>query len=67
MEQHKVEGRGLHREEHRRLLRDIRNPRGEDEVGSISLILRYLQECLLRHVDGRDKELGRQLEAPACR
>jgi len=32
-------------------------------VASISLIMRYLQEWLLRHVDGMDRQLGKALMA----
>ena len=37
------------------------------DIGSISLILRYLQEWLLRHVDGVDRQLGQMLIALGCR
>jgi diguanylate cyclase (GGDEF)-like protein/hemerythrin-like metal-binding protein/PAS domain S-box-containing protein len=52
-----------HRDLHRRLLDDIRNLGLEHEGFSVSLILRYLQEWLLRHVDGADRELARALVA----
>lgn len=52
-----------HRDEHRRLLHDIRNLHVEGDIASISLILRYLHEWLLRHVDGLDKQLGQALLA----
>jgi diguanylate cyclase (GGDEF)-like protein/hemerythrin-like metal-binding protein len=63
MEQHQVEGLVPHREEHRRLLHDIGNLKVDEDVASISLILRYLQEWLLRHVDGMDRQLGKALMA----
>jgi hypothetical protein len=34
---------------------------------SISLILRYLHEWLLRHVDGPDRQLGQTLIAEGSR
>ena len=66
MEQHQVDGLVRHREEHRRLLHDI----GSLLVGdfaSMRLVLRYLQEWLLRHVDGADRQLGQALAAKGCR
>jgi hemerythrin len=63
MEQHQVEDLVPHREEHRRLLHDIGNLNVDEDVASISLILRYLQEWLLRHVDGMDRQLGAALMA----
>ena len=63
MEQHQVADLARHREEHRRLLHDIRNLHVDGDLGSISLILRYLQEWLLRHVDGLDRQLGQTLIA----
>ena len=47
-----------HREAHRRLLDDIRKLVVTNDWVSISLILRYLREWLLRHVDGFDKRLA---------
>ena len=63
MEQHQIEHLVPHREEHRRLLHDIGNLNVDEDVASISLILRYLQEWLLRHVDGMDRQLGEALMA----
>jgi diguanylate cyclase (GGDEF)-like protein/hemerythrin-like metal-binding protein len=67
MEQHQVPDLARHREEHRRLLYDIRNLHVVGDIGSISLILRYLQEWLLHHVDGADRQLGQMLIALGCR
>ena len=68
MEQHQVADLARHRDEHRRLLHDIRNLHVVGDPGSLSLILRYLQEWLLRHVDGLDRQLGQVLIAlGACR
>lgn len=50
-----------HREAHRRLLDDISNIGVDRETTSVSLILRFLQEWLLRHIDGSDRELARVL------
>ena len=50
-----------HRNAHRRLLDDIRHMRISSDLPSVSLMLRYLQEWLIRHVDGLDRQLGREL------
>ena len=51
-----------HRDMHRRLLDDLRALRLEEcEVAGVSLTLRYLQEWLLRHVDGADRDLAAAL------
>lgn len=50
-----------HREAHRRLLDDISNIGVQNETASVSLILRYLQEWLLRHIESCDRELARVL------
>lgn len=63
MEEHHLDGLVRHREAHRRLLDDIESLPVKGGVVSISLVLRYLQEWFLRHVDGPDKFLGRQLVA----
>jgi diguanylate cyclase (GGDEF)-like protein/hemerythrin-like metal-binding protein len=52
-----------HRDAHRRLLDDIRHLGVDGDVPSVSLVLRYLREWLVRHVDGLDKKLGRDLIA----
>jgi diguanylate cyclase (GGDEF)-like protein/hemerythrin-like metal-binding protein/PAS domain S-box-containing protein len=56
-------GSAQHRDAHRRLLDDIRNLGLERNEVSVSLILRYLQEWLLRHVDGADRDLAKALLA----
>ena len=66
MQQHQVADQARHREEHRRLLHDICNLRVDGELASISLILRYLKEWLMRHVDGLDRQLGQALVAQGC-
>ena len=66
MEQHRIADLVRHREEHRRLLHDIGNLRVDGELASLSLILRYLQEWLLRHIDGLDRQLGQSLIALGC-
>jgi diguanylate cyclase (GGDEF)-like protein/hemerythrin-like metal-binding protein/PAS domain S-box-containing protein len=66
MEQN-VPNAAAHRTMHRRLLDDIRNLRTDQDTVSISLTLRYLQEWLLRHVDGMDKQLGRILISQGVR
>jgi hemerythrin-like metal-binding protein len=67
MREHRVADQDRHREEHRRLLHDIGNLKVDGELASISLILRYLQEWLLRHVDSLDKQLGQALLEQGCR
>jgi hemerythrin len=67
MEHHQVDDLARHREEHRRLLHDVQNLRVDGDVASVSLIVRYLQEWLLRHVDGPDRQLGQALIAKGCR
>jgi len=63
MAEYDYAGSALHRDAHRRLLDDIRNLGLERDGVSVSLILRYLQEWLLRHVDGADRDLARSLLA----
>jgi diguanylate cyclase (GGDEF)-like protein/hemerythrin-like metal-binding protein len=63
MQQYGLEQLADHRREHRRLLHDLRNLVADDAEGSVSLVLRYLQEWLLRHIDGMDKQLGKALIA----
>ncbi|MEJ0019299.1 MAG: hemerythrin family protein [Acetobacteraceae bacterium] len=63
---HRLVGQERHREEHRRLLQDICNLNVDGEVASISLILRYLREWLLRHIDSLDRHLGQALLAKGC-
>jgi len=63
MQQYGLEQLAEHRQEHRRLLHDLRNLVADDAEGSISLVLRYLQEWLLRHIDGMDRQLGNALIA----
>ena len=67
MEQHRLAALARHREEHRRLLHDICHLRVDNDLDSLSLILRFLQEWLLRHVDGLDRQLGQALTALGCR
>jgi diguanylate cyclase (GGDEF)-like protein/hemerythrin-like metal-binding protein len=67
MEQYQVADLAPHRDEHRRLLHDLQNLRVDGDQPRISLILRYLQEWLLRHVDSLDRQLGETLRALGCR
>jgi diguanylate cyclase (GGDEF)-like protein/hemerythrin-like metal-binding protein/PAS domain S-box-containing protein len=55
------DGATEHRDSHRRLLNDIGNLGLEREGFSVGLTLRYLQEWMLRHVDGPDRDLGQAL------
>jgi diguanylate cyclase (GGDEF)-like protein/hemerythrin-like metal-binding protein/PAS domain S-box-containing protein len=54
-------GAAAHRDMHRRLLEDLRGLRLDGAKVSVSLIVRYLQEWLLRHVDGADRDLAAAL------
>jgi hemerythrin len=67
MERYQVEHLVQHREQHHRLLHDIQNLHVDGDMASVSLIVRYLQEWLLRHVDGPDRQLGQALIAKGCR
>jgi len=61
MAEHSYRGSVPHRDMHYRLLADIRTLAADSDFRSVSLTTRYLQEWLLRHVDGMDKHLGRAL------
>jgi hemerythrin len=63
MTQFKLTDLTQHRDAHRRLLEDIRHLGVDHDQPSVSLVLRYLREWLIRHVDGLDKALGRALIA----
>ena len=52
-----------HRQMHRRLIDDVRSLRLDSNMPDLGLLLRYLREWLIRHIDGPDKELGRALQA----
>ncbi|MDA8249957.1 MAG: hypothetical protein M0Z28_12375 [Rhodospirillales bacterium] len=43
---------------HRRLLDDITSLRLDGSGMSVSLVLRFLQEWLVRHVDGADRDFA---------
>jgi len=66
MSEHDVADLARHRHIHQRLLQDIRRLDVSADMTSISLILRYLQEWLLRYIDGADRQLGRILIAKGC-
>ncbi len=55
-----------HHDAHQRLLDDVAKLDLDGDVASISLILRYLQEWLYRHVDTMDRELAQALIAKGC-
>ena len=63
MQQYGLKQLAEHRQEHRRLLHDLRDLVADDPEGGVSLILRYLQEWLLRHIDGVDSQPGKALIA----
>ncbi len=56
-------GEAAHREMHRCLLDDLRGLRLDGAGVSVSLIVQYLREWLLRHVDGADRDLASALHA----
>jgi diguanylate cyclase (GGDEF)-like protein/hemerythrin-like metal-binding protein/PAS domain S-box-containing protein len=67
MARYQIADAAEHRDAHRRLIEDIRNLRVYSEMRDLGLILRYVREWLIRHVDGLDRELGRALAAQGCR
>jgi hemerythrin len=54
-----------HRAEHQRLIEDLENLDLPEDDAGVSLIVRYLQEWLLRHVHGADKRMAAALLAKA--
>ena len=54
-----------HQDMHRRLLDDLRGLQMDGAQVSVGLIARYLQEWLLRHVEGADRDLAEALHAVA--
>ena len=67
MAQYRVSHLAQHRDVHRRLLEDIRHLGLDNSPPSVSLVLRYLREWLIRHVDGLDKAAGLEMIAKGCR
>jgi diguanylate cyclase (GGDEF)-like protein/hemerythrin-like metal-binding protein len=59
-------GAARHRDQHKRLLADAAGLAPEVANGSPSLILRYLEAWLFRHVDGADRELAQFLLAASA-
>ncbi|HEY1930785.1 MAG TPA: bacteriohemerythrin [Acetobacteraceae bacterium] len=66
MQAHGYPGLEAHRDLHQQLLTDLRGLRltGGDVV-TVGLVLRYLQEWLLRHVDGADRDFADALHRHA--
>jgi hemerythrin-like metal-binding protein len=60
---HQCDGAAAHRDAHRRLLEEIRAFRPDADGASVGVALRYLQEWLLQHVNGPDRELAEALRA----
>lgn len=58
MRAHGFDGLDAHRDMHRQLLADLRGLRPATDGASVSLLMRYLQEWLLRHVDGADRDFA---------
>jgi hemerythrin-like metal-binding protein len=63
MAAHQCDGAAAHRDAHRRLLEEIRAFRPDADGASVGVALRYLQEWLLQHVNGPDRELAEALRA----
>jgi diguanylate cyclase (GGDEF)-like protein/hemerythrin-like metal-binding protein len=57
------DGLESHQDMHRRLLDELRGLRLDEAGFSFSLTVRYLQNWLLRHVDGADRDLAAALHA----
>jgi diguanylate cyclase (GGDEF)-like protein/hemerythrin-like metal-binding protein len=66
MAQFQVGNLAQHRDVHRRLLEDIQQLGVDKSPPSVSLVLRYLREWLIRHVDGLDRAAGLELIAKGC-
>ncbi len=56
-------GTVAHRQMHQRLLEDLHGLRMDGVVVSVGLIARYLQEWLIRHVDGADRDMAAAVRA----
>lgn len=67
MEQHGYVGAAAHRASHAHLLEDLRNFSAGHSRHSMSLVTRFLQEWLLRHVDGADRRMAAALRAGGVR
>jgi diguanylate cyclase (GGDEF)-like protein/hemerythrin-like metal-binding protein len=63
MRSHRYNGAAAHTDMHQRLLEDLRGLCLDGAGFSVSLIVRYLREWLLRHVDGADRDLAAALLA----
>jgi hemerythrin-like metal-binding protein/PAS domain S-box-containing protein len=61
MAAHAYQGAAAHQQAHHRLLEEVRAFRPDADGVSVSLALRYLQEWLLHHVDGADRDLAEAL------
>jgi hemerythrin-like metal-binding protein len=59
----KYSGVAAHANMHRRLLGDLHGLRLDGTGLSVSLVARYLQEWLIRHVDGADRDVAAALHA----
>jgi len=63
MATHGFAGAAAHQEMHAHLLDDLRSFSVACDTRSLSLTTRFLQEWLLRHIDGADRELAVALKA----
>jgi len=63
MAEYGVADAAAHRDIHARLLDDIRSFSAGCDTRSLSLTMRFLQEWLLRHIEGEDRKLAAALRA----
>jgi diguanylate cyclase (GGDEF)-like protein/hemerythrin-like metal-binding protein len=63
MAQHGFADAAAHREDHARLLEDLRRFSTGCDTRSLSLTTRFLQEWMLRHINNADRELAKALIA----
>jgi diguanylate cyclase (GGDEF)-like protein/hemerythrin-like metal-binding protein len=61
MRSHHYDGAPVHRDMHQRLLAELNGLCLDGAGVSVSLIVRYLREWLLRHVEGADRDLATAL------
>jgi diguanylate cyclase (GGDEF)-like protein/hemerythrin-like metal-binding protein/PAS domain S-box-containing protein len=67
MDTYSYAGARNHTEEHRHLLDDLRTFAIGRDTRSLSLTTRFLQEWLLRHIDGEDRAMADALKAAGVR
>ena len=67
MAEHGFVDAAAHRQSHAHLLDDLRSFSAVRDTRSLSLTARFLQEWLLRHIDGADRRLAEALRARGIR